>query len=88
MERGKTLYVTEDEVIRVVSNWRAQAEKRGETVESSEWETTSGTVADDALVDYAAEVFLTVSGCGTLKNTVTLGNGEVLIRVWRIEAAN
>ena len=53
MERGKTLYVTEDEVIRVVSNWEAQAEKRDTTVESSEWKTTSGTVADDALVDYA-----------------------------------
>lgn len=83
--QGKTLYLTCGETVQVKSQWAAQCGKRSTTVSSSQWETTAGTLSGAALVSPLATAMLAEDGCGTLKNTVTLANGETLVRYWRIE---
>lgn len=83
--QGKTLRLTRGETVLVRSQWSAQCQKRGATVSSSAWETTAGALTGAALVSPLATVTLAEDGCGTLKNTVTLSNGETLVRYFRIE---
>lgn len=76
----KTLYATDGETIEVSNQWAAEAQKRGTTVSTSTWEYTgSGSLAGAALSGTSATVRLTPASCGTLVNTATLANGEVLI---------
>jgi hypothetical protein len=76
----KTLYATDGETIAVNNQWAAETQKRGTTVSSSAWEYTgSGSLAGAALSGTSATVRLTPESCGTLVNTATLANGEVLI---------
>lgn len=83
--QAKTLNLTAGETIKVASQWAAETEKRATTVSASAWETTAGTLSGEALVTPLATVTLAEGGCGVLKNTVTLANGEVLIRWWKID---
>lgn len=85
--QAKTLNLTDGETVKVSSNWTAETEKRGTTVSSSAWETTAGTLSGASLSTPAASAVLAEGGCGVLKNTVTLANGETLIRWWKIEVA-
>ena len=83
--QAKTLNLTRGETVKVKSQWAAETKKRDTTVSSSAWETTAGTLSGATLVTPLATVTLAESGCGALKNTVTLANGEVLVRWWKIE---
>lgn len=82
---GKTLRLQDDEVVLVTSNWTAECRKAGTTIESSDWSTTAGSVAEESLGDYIATALLTENGEGQLKHTVTLADGQTLIRTWKIE---
>lgn len=85
MERGKTLWLACGEKVKVESRWAAHCQRRDTTVASSTWETTAGTLSDEALASPTATVVLEENGCGVLTNRVTLANGEKLVRQWRIE---
>ena len=88
MERGKTLYLADGETVLVNSYWTAHCEKQGAIIATSAWETTAGTLSGATAGDTTASVLLAEGGCGTLKNTVTLDNDEVLIRCWRVDVTN
>lgn len=76
----KTIRATDGETIKVENQWAAETEKRGTTVSASTWAYTgSGTIAGQALATPLASCRLTPTSCGTLTNTATLANGEVLI---------
>lgn len=67
---------------RLVKNeWAAEAESRGATVSSSTWKVCGSdlTLGTQSLVGTLASVVLNINGCGTVTNTVTLSNGEVLV---------
>jgi hypothetical protein len=68
---------------RLVKNqWAAEAESRGTTVSESAWEVCGDlTLGSQYLVDSLASVLVNINGCGSIKNTVTLSNGEVLSAV-------
>lgn len=83
--QAKTLNLTQGETVKVTSNWTAETERRGATISGSAWETTAGTLSGVSLSTPVASVVLAEGGCGVLKNTVTLANGETLIRWWKIE---
>lgn len=85
--QAKTLHITAGETVEVTSQWAAETEKRGTAVSESEWETTAGALSGDSLVTPLATVTLAEGGCGVLKNTATLANGEVLVRWWKIEVS-
>lgn len=79
----KTLYATDGETIKVSSQWAAETDKRATTVTDSAWAYSgSGTVSGATLVTPLATCKLTPTSCGTLTNTATLANGEVLIASW------
>ena len=64
----------------VRNQWAAETEKRGTTVSASAWAYTgSGTISGESLATPLASCKLTPTSCGTLTNTATLANGEVLI---------
>lgn len=76
----KTLYTASGETHTVSNQWAAETEARGTTVSSSAWEYSgAGTLTGASLATPLASVSLTATGCGVLKNTATLANGEVLI---------
>jgi len=76
----KTIYTANGETVAIENQWAAETKKRGTTVSSSAWEYSgSGTLSGASLATPLASVNLTATGCGTLKNTATLANGEVLI---------
>jgi len=80
VSQRKTLYATDGETIEVANQWAAEADKRGTTVTGSTWTYTgAGTLSGAALADTQATVLLTPTSCGTLANTATLANGEVLV---------
>lgn len=83
--QAKTLNLTAGETRKVASQWAAETSKRGTTVSAGAWETTAGTLSGETLATPLATVTLAEGGCGVLKNTVTLANGEVLIRWWKID---
>lgn len=73
--------------MKVTSNWTAETEKRGTTVSASAWEVTAGTLSGATLATPVASVLLAENGSGTLKNTATLANGEVLVREWLVDVS-
>lgn len=76
----KNLYAADGETIAVSNQWAAETEKRATTVSSSAWAYSgSGTISGQSLVTPLASCKLTPTSCGTLTNTATLANGEVLI---------
>lgn len=76
----KAIRATDGETLAVQQQWAAETEKRGTTVSSSAWAFTgSGTVSGQTLVTPLASCKLAPQSCGTLTNTATLANGEVLI---------
>jgi hypothetical protein len=82
----KTIHATTGETIKVSNQWAAECEQRGTTVSSSTWTYSgAGTLGTPTLVTTLATTPLTPTGCGCLKNTVTLANGEVLIAERLIE---
>lgn len=83
--QAKTLRLTCGETVKVQSQWAAECEKRGTTVSTSAWEATSGGLSGESLDGTRASVLLAVDGCGRLKNTVTLADGEILVRWWIID---
>lgn len=84
--RGKTIYLEQDETRLIRTSWEAECEKADTEIESSAWTTTAGTLSDASSDTTTAQVLLTEGGSGTLKNTVTLSNGETLVRVFDIDA--
>jgi len=76
---AKTLYFASGETRKVEQQWAAECEKRGTTVSTSAWEMSDGSSVSAALSGTLATATITPTGCATLKNTVTLANGEVLI---------
>ncbi len=84
--QAKTLTLTRGETVKVDSQWAAECEKRGTTVSASAWEATSGSLSGESLDDTKASALLAVDGCGRLKNTATLADGEILVRWWAIVA--
>lgn len=72
---------------RLVKNqWAAEAESRGATVSSSTWEVCGGlTLGSQYLVGTLASALININGCGSITNTVTLSNGEVLAGTRDIE---
>jgi hypothetical protein len=81
----KTLHATDGETLKVSNQWAAETEKRGTTVSASAWEFSgSGTIASETLATPLATCLLTPTSCGTVKNTVTLANGEVLIATRKV----
>lgn len=80
MSLRKALHATDGETIMVQNQWAAETEKRGTTVTASAWAYSgSGTIAGETLDTPLASCKLTPRSCGTLTNTATLANGEVLI---------
>lgn len=76
----KTTHMAYGETRKVSNQWAAETESRSTTVSSSAWEYTgSGTLSGATLVTPLATTKLAATSSGTLKNTVTLANGEVLI---------
>ena len=76
----KTMYTVSGETVKVSNQWAAETEKRSTTVSSSAWTYSgAGTLSSATLVTPLATTKLAATGDGTLKNTVTLANGEVLI---------
>lgn len=87
MSQGKTIYAQCAEVREVKTIWAAETEKRGTTIASSDWEVTGSLgLGAESLSGTTATALVTVNGCGTIKNTVTLANGEVLTQWRHIEA--
>lgn len=88
MSQRKTLYTTSGETVAVSNQWAADAEKRGTTVASSTWTFSgAGTLTGAALTSTLATVKLAATSCGTLTNTATLANGEVLTAFRYVETA-
>jgi hypothetical protein len=78
--QGKTIYADRDETRKVTNEWAGLAEERGSSVSSSTWEATGSlTLGASSLSGTTATVLVTVDGCGTVSNTVTLANSEVLV---------
>lgn len=78
--RLKDIHSQSGETVKVTNEWAAEAEARGTTVSTSAWEYTgSGSLSAAALSSNTASMLLAPTSAGTLKNTVTLANGEVLI---------
>ena len=76
----KAIRATDGETVAVQNQWAAETKKRGTTVSSSAWAFTgSGTITGETLVTPLASCKLAPKSCGTLTNTATLANGEVLI---------
>ena len=76
----QTIYTTSGETVKVSNQWAAETEKRSTTVSSSAWEYSgAGTLSGSTLVTPLATTKLAATSDGTLKNTATLANGEVLI---------
>lgn len=76
----KAIRATDGETVAVQNQWAAETEKRGTTVSSSAWAFTgSGTISGETLTTPLASCKLAPTSCGTLTNTATLANGEVLI---------
>lgn len=85
--QGKTIRAQCGEVREAKTIWAAEVEKRGTTIAGSDWEVTGSlTLGAEALSGNEATALVTVNGCGTVKNTVTLANGEVLTQWRHIEA--
>lgn len=83
---AKTLSTMSGEAITVTQKWAAETEKRGTTISTSTWAYSgSGTLASASLSTPTASVKLTPTTPGTLRNTVTLANGEVLIAYRRVD---
>ena len=87
MPQLKTIRLTRGETRRISNQWAAEAEAGGTTVSSSTWETTLGTLTAPTLASTLATVLLAEGGSGvltlwrsgTLTNTVTLADGQVLV---------
>jgi len=78
--QSKTVRTAYGETLTVKQQWAAECEKRGTTVSSSAWEYSgAGALSGAALATPLASVKLAATSAGTLKNTATLANGEVLI---------
>ena len=76
----KTIYTVSGETVSISNQWAAETEQRGTTVSSSAWEYSGGgTLSGAALTTPLATTLLAATSNGTLKNTATLANGEVLI---------
>ena len=88
MLTGKNQNTLYGETIIVSSNWTAEVESRGTTVSSSAWAFNgSATLGTAALTGSVATQPITPSTSGVLTNTATLGNGEVLMRVFDVQVA-
>lgn len=86
--KGKTIRATEGETLRVQTQWAAETERRGTTVSSSAWEFSgSGAITDETLATPLATCLLAPDAPGTLTNTATLANGEVLMFERRVEVS-
>jgi hypothetical protein len=84
--QSKTVRTAYGETLTVKQQWAAQCEKRGTTVSSSAWEFTgAGGLSGETLTTPLASVNLSAQSSGTLKNTATLANGEVLIAYRQVE---
>lgn len=84
MSRGKNLHFADGDTQIITSNWTAEIEQRGTTVSSSAWATTAGTLSGAALSSALATVKLAEAGDCTVTNTVTLANGEILVRYFAV----
>ena len=73
----KEIRVTYGETVKVTNDWAAECEKRGTSVSSSAW--IGIPVTGEALTSNVATASMSASYNGTVRNTVTLANGEVLI---------
>ena len=79
-KRLKDIQATAGEILLVVNNWTADAEKRGTTVSASTWTYSgAGTLSGASLSNPLAHVNLAPTCSGILANTVTLADGEVLV---------
>lgn len=84
--QGKTIHAEDGETRKVTNNWAAQIEQRGTTISSSAWEVTGGlTLGTVTLASPNTTAMLTVTSSGTVKNTLTLASGEVLVLVRKVE---
>lgn len=78
--QGKTIHVLTGETVKVSNQWAAETEKRGTTVTTSAWVFDgAGTLSSETLVTPLATCLLAATSAGTLTNTATLANGEVLV---------
>lgn len=85
--RGKDINAYLGETLKVTNNWTAECEQRGTTISTSAWTATGGlTPSMEALDGSVATAFIAVAGCGCIKNTVTLANGEVLVLLREVKA--
>jgi hypothetical protein len=76
----KAIRATDGETVAVQNQWAAETKRRATTVSASAWAFTgSGTITGETLVTPLASCKLAPKSCGTLTNTATLANGEVLI---------
>lgn len=73
----KEIRVTYGETVKVTNDWAAECEKRGTSVSSSAW--IGIPVTGATLTSNVATASMSASYNGTVRNTVTLANGEVLI---------
>lgn len=78
--QAKTIYIADGETRLISNKWAAECQERSATISSSAWEATSGTLASAATSGTTASVVLSNAYGGVLTNTVTLSNGEVLVR--------
>ena len=78
--RFKDVRTVSGETVKVSNQWAAETEKRGTTVSSSAWTFDgTGTLSSATLTTPLATTLIAATAGGTLTNTATLANGEVLI---------
>jgi hypothetical protein len=76
----KTITSARGETRLVKNQWAAEAESRGATVSTSTWVVCGDlTLGSASLAGSLASVIVNINGCGSITNTVTLSNGEVLV---------
>jgi len=78
--RLKDVRTISGETVKVSNQWAAETEKRGTTVSTSAWTFDgTGTLSSATLATPLATTLIAATAGGTLTNTATLANGEVLI---------
>lgn len=86
MPQKKTVYCARGETRLVQQQWAGECDERNATIESSAWTfTDEGPLSGQALAGTLASTLIVPQGRGTLRNTVTLSNGETLVAWWLVE---
>lgn len=84
----KTIRAMSGETIKVSQQWAAETEKRSTSVSASAWEFSgAGSLASESLATPLASVLLSPTSRGTLTNTATLANGEVVKSWWLVDVS-